>query len=78
VIEKNTVRNCPLAGLFAAAVQGVQIRVNRLEQCLYRYEASAGCDRGLDVREAIDVRHARNADVSANEVVKTGEAPPAP
>ena len=77
VIEKNTVRNCPIAGIFAAAVQGVQIRGNRLEQCLYRYEASAGCDRGLDVREVIDVRHARNADVSANEVVKAGEAPPA-
>jgi hypothetical protein len=39
---------------------------------------SAGRDRGLDVREVIDVRHARDAEVTANEVAKTGEAPPAP
>lgn len=68
VIEGNTIRDCPLAGIFAAAARDVRVRGNRLRNCFFRPGDSAGAARGLDIRAPIDVRHARNAVVESNEV----------
>ncbi|NQT16780.1 MAG: right-handed parallel beta-helix repeat-containing protein [Planctomycetes bacterium] len=75
VIENNTIRDCPVAGIFVAAAENVKVRGNRLEHCLFRPGESTGRDVGLDVREAIDVRYARDVEVVDNQVAKTGEAP---
>jgi hypothetical protein len=75
VIEGNTIRDCPAAGIFAAATKDVQVRGNRLENCFFRPGESAGKARGLDIRGPIDVRHAEDVVVEANEIVETGETP---
>ncbi|NLY01899.1 MAG: right-handed parallel beta-helix repeat-containing protein [Rhodopirellula sp.] len=36
IIEGNTVRDCPAAGIFVAAAADVQVRGNRLENCFWR------------------------------------------
>ena len=72
VIENNTIRDCPMAGIFAAATRDVKIRGNRLDHCFYRPGESAQRGRGLDVRSPIDVRHARDAVVEDNEIVNHG------
>ena len=75
VIEGNTIRDCPAAGIFAAAAQGVQIRDNRLENCFYRPGKSAGKGRGLEVGGPIDTRHAQDVDLDNNEIIEMGESP---
>ena len=68
VIQGNTIRDCPAAGIFAAAAEAVEIRGNRLENCLFRPSDSAGKARGLDVRSPIDARHARDVIIEDNEI----------
>jgi hypothetical protein len=75
VIEGNTIRDCPMAGVFAAAASGVQVRGNRLENCFFRPGESAGTARGLDIRSPIDVRHAENAVVESNVIVEARQSP---
>jgi hypothetical protein len=68
IIEDNTIRDCPSAGIFAAAAADVQIRRNRLENCFYRPGESAGKARGLDVRGPIE---AREVVLESNEIIET-------
>ncbi len=75
VIEGNTVRNCPAAGIFVAAAADVQVRGNRLENCLWQPGELAGRARGLDVDGPIDVRHAEEVVVEGNVVIQAGVAP---
>jgi hypothetical protein len=68
VVQNNTIRQCPSAGIFAAAAEAVQIRGNRLEGCFYRPGESAGKARGLDVLGPIDTRHARDVVLEDNNI----------
>ena len=74
LIERNTIRRCPMAGIYAAAAKGVRVRGNCLENVLYRPGDSAGREAGLDVREAIDLRHAEDVEVVGNELIAIGKA----
>ncbi len=76
VIEDNTIRDCPMAGIFAAAARDVTVRGNRLENCLFEPSETAGKARGLGVRSPIDVRHARHAVVEGNQVVRPARPGP--
>ena len=71
VIQDNTIRDCPAAGIFVAAAEDVQIRGNRLENCFYRPGEAAGKARGLDVRGPIDARHAQDVVIERNEIKHT-------
>ena len=75
VIEGNTIRDCPAAGIFVAAAKDMQIRGNRLENCFYRPGESAGKARGLSVRGPIDVQHAQDVVVEGNEIIETDDVP---
>jgi hypothetical protein len=74
VIENNTIRDCPSAGIFAAAAEGVEIRANRLVNCFFRPGEVAGNNRGLDVRSPIDTRHAHDVVAIGNEIIKTDKS----
>ncbi|MHC4402558.1 MAG: right-handed parallel beta-helix repeat-containing protein [Planctomycetota bacterium] len=75
VIEGNTIRDCPAAGIFVAAAKDVEIRRNRLENCFFRPGESAGVGRGIDLRGPIDSRHAQDVALEGNEIIEAGEAP---
>jgi hypothetical protein len=75
-IQDNTIRNCPAAGIFIAAARGVRVIGNRLENVLYDTDSGAGREMGLDVREPIDARHARDVTVRDNVLTHVGVAPP--
>ena len=75
VIEGNTIRNCPAAGIFVAAAADVQVRGNRLENCFYRPGESAGKARGLTPCWPIDVRQAVDVVAENNEIVDAETAP---
>jgi hypothetical protein len=68
VIEDNTIRNCPSAGIFVAAAEGVQIRSNRLENCFCRPGESTGKGRGLSISGPIDAQHAQDVIIENNRV----------
>ena len=67
-IADNTIRGCPTAGIYAFGVDGLTVTGNTLERCLTNPSPDAGTRVGLDLKEAIDVRHAANATVSGNTV----------
>jgi hypothetical protein len=48
---------------------------NRLENVLYDTSQSAGREMGLDVREPIDARHARDVIVRDNVLTHVGVPP---
>ena len=75
VIEGNTIRNCPAAGIFVAAATDVRVRGNRLANCFCNPGSSAGKKRLLDVRGPIEVGQAENTVVKDNEIIEPGEAP---
>jgi len=75
VIEGNTIRGCPAAGIFAAAARDVRVRGNRLDNCYFRPGDSAGQTRGFDIRGPIDLRHAEDVVVEDNDIIEAGEAP---
>ena len=75
VIEGNTIRDCPTAGIFVTAAEDVQIRGNRLENCFFRPSESAGKGRGLDVSGPIDARHAQDIVLEGNEIIEAGTSP---
>jgi len=75
-IQDNTIRNCPVAGIFVAAARDVKILGNRLEHVLYDVSEAAGREMGLDVLEPIDARHARDVTVRDNTLNHIGVAPP--
>lgn len=68
VIESNSISDCPAAGIFVAAAADVQVRGNRLKNCLYSPGESAGKARGLDVKAPIDTRYAQDVSCEANEI----------
>ena len=70
LIEGNTIRDCPAAGIFVAAADGVRVLGNRLQNCFYRPGQLAGQGRRLAVSGPIDVQHAQNAVVEGNKVLK--------
>ena len=73
VIEGNTIRGCPQAGIFVAAAKDVQIRNNRLEKCFYRPGESAGKGRGLAVSGPIDAQNAQDVTIKDNEIIEPGQ-----
>jgi hypothetical protein len=75
VIEHNTIRGCPQAGIFVAAAKDVQIRNNRLEHCFYRPGESAGKGRGLAVSGPIEAQAALDVALEANEIIGPGQPP---
>jgi parallel beta-helix repeat protein len=75
VIEGNTIRDCPAAGIFVAAAKDVQIRNNRLENCFYRPGESAGKGRGLAISGPIDAQAAREVRIEDNQVIEPGKPP---
>ena len=75
VIEGNTIRDCPAAGIFVAAAKDVRVRGNRLKNCFYRPGEAAGKGRRLGVDGPIDVQHAQDAIVEGNEIIEVGKAP---
>lgn len=75
LIERNIIRRCPMAGIYATAAKGLRVQDNRLENVFYRPGDRAGREAGLDVRQAIDVRHAEDVEVSGNELVAIGKEP---
>jgi hypothetical protein len=75
VIEDNTIRNCPGAGIFAAAARAVTVRGNRLENCFYRPGEASGTERGLKPRGPIDTGRAEEVTVEGNEVVAAEHEP---
>jgi nitrous oxidase accessory protein NosD len=75
VIEDNTIRGCPQAGIFVAAAKDVQIRNNRLEHCFYRPGESAGKGRGLAVSGPIEAQAALDVALEANEIIGPGQPP---
>lgn len=77
VIEGNTIRGCPMAGIYVAGARGVRVHGNRLENVLYDPGKAAGRDTGLRLDSAIDVQHAQSVDVAGNELIAVGQPPPA-
>jgi parallel beta-helix repeat protein len=75
VIEGNTIRDCPSAGIFVAAARDVQIRNNRLENCFYRPGESAGKNRGLAISGSIDAQAAQHVTIEANQIIEPGKPP---
>ena len=75
VIEGNTIRGCPQAGIFVAAAKDVQIRNNRLENCFYRPGESAGKGRGLAISGPIDAQNAQDVTIKDNEIIEPGQPP---
>ena len=75
VIEGNTIRDCPSAGIFVAAAKDVQIRNNRLENCFYRPGESAGKGRGLATFGPIDTQNAQDVTITGNEIIEPGQPP---
>ena len=67
VIEGNTIRDCPAAGIFVAAAKEVRVRGNRLKNCFHWPGKSAGKARKLDVRGSTDARHTQNVTIERNE-----------
>lgn len=74
-IRGNTIRNCPMAGIFVAAARDVRIVGNRLEHVLYDAPKTAGREMQLSVTQPIDARHARNVTVEDNVLTHVGVAP---
>ncbi len=75
IIENNRIHGSATAGIFASAAENIRIRGNCLEDVMYHPGADAGADAGLDLRDAIDVRHAAGAKVEDNTVVGLGRFP---
>jgi hypothetical protein len=69
IIEGNTIRDCPSAGIFAAAAADIQIRNNRLENCYSQPGESAGKGRGLVISDPIDTQNAQNVILEGNEII---------
>ena len=76
-IEGNSIKGCPMAGVYVAGARGVRVRDNRLENVLYDPGKASGRDAGLRVDSAIDVQHARDVEVADNELIAVGQPPPA-
>ena len=74
-IQGNTIRGCPLAGIFLAAARNVSVLDNRLMNVLFEIPSDGGREMGLDLRDAIDVRHAQDVTLSGNAVSHVGQAP---
>ena len=70
VIEDNTIRDCPSAGIFAAAAADIQIRNNRLENCFFQPGESAGKGRGLVISSPIDTHNAQDVVLEGNEIIE--------
>ena len=75
VIENNRIHGSATAGIFVSAAENVRIRDNRVENVMYHSPPDAGTEAGLDVRDAIDVRHATGAQLQDNTVVGQGQFP---
>ena len=75
MIEGNTIRDCPTAGIFVAAARDVQIRNNRLENCFYRPGESAGRGRGLEISGPIDAGAAQVVTIEDNQIIEPGKPP---
>ena len=71
VIQDNTIRDCPSAGIFAAAAADIQIRNNRLENCYFQPGESAGKGRGLVISSPIDTHNAQDVVLEGNEITET-------
>jgi hypothetical protein len=69
IIEGNTIRDCPSAGIFAAAAADIQIRDNRLENCFFQPGESAGKGRGLLISGPIDTQNAQDVFLEGNEII---------
>lgn len=76
-IEDNQIRGSAVAGIYLSAAENVRVRGNRLEGVLYHPTDQAGTGVGLDLRDPIDIRHARSVDTVDNVIVDLGRFPEA-
>jgi hypothetical protein len=75
LIENNRIHGSATAGIFVSAARDVHIRGNRMENVMYHPAPDAGIEAGIDLRDAIDVRHATGAQMEDNTVIGLGQFP---
>lgn len=75
VIENNVIRGCATAGIYLNAAAEATVRGNTLEHVLYYAADETGQRSGLELQDAIDVRHAVDTKLGENTVRATGEPP---
>jgi len=67
-IVYNEISECPTAGIYAFGVDGLTVTGNTLSRVMLNPAPDAGTRVGLDLKEAIDLRHAEHVTVSGNTV----------